>query len=282
MSTSRIGRYEIIDELGEGGMAVVYLARDPYMDRKVAVKVLSYQLAADALFLEHFHHEAEIIAALEHPCIVPVYDFGLQGDQPYIVMRYMAGGSLQDRLEDESEELGLHQMARIVDRVAGALDAAHAHDVVHRDVKPSNVLFDVSGEAFLSDFGLAKSSRRPIESEDTLFVGTPAYMSPEQVCDSPLDGRSDVYALGAMVYRVLADQPPYLEDTLTATARAHIIEPVPDILHVRPDLRSPWREIIAKAMAKAPRDRYGTAGELAREIHEAVSGRWYLRKLVFD
>ena len=113
-------------------------------------------------------------------------------------------------------------------------------------------------------------------------MGTPAYMSPEQVRDGSLDGRSDVYALGAVVYRILADQPPYLEDTSTATARAHIIEPVPDILSVRPDLRSPWKEIIAKAMAKAPGDRYGTAGELAREIHEVVSGRWYLRKLVFD
>jgi serine/threonine protein kinase len=272
-----IGRYEVEDELGQGGMAVVFLARDPYMQRQVAVKVLSYQLSTDDLFQEYFQREAEAIAALEHPCIVPVFDFGWHGDQPYIVMRYMAGGSLKDRLGEG--RIPLSELARVVDRVAAGLDAAHEQGIIHRDVKPSNVLFDASGEAHLTDFGLAKFLERSAEEKEDIFAGTPEYMSPEQVCSGDIDGRSDVYGLGALLYHALAESPPYKADSPTLTATAHVTEPVPDILAVRTDLRSAWGEIISKAMAKDPCDRYGTAGELALEVREVASGRWYLRKL---
>lgn len=280
MSVSKIGRYEVEDELGHGGMATVYLARDPYMKRQVAIKVLSYKLTSDALFQEHFQREAEMIAALEHPCIVPIFDFGRHRDQPYIVMRYMAGGSLQDRLA--RERLGLHQLSRIFGRVAEGLDAAHTQGIIHRDVKPHNILFDASDEAFLSDFGIAKSLHRSTGMTGTLFIGTPAYMSPEQVRNDKLDGRSDVYALGVVLYRALAGQLPYEKGTAMATAVAHITDPVPNILDIRPDLPSTWEEIISKALAKAPADRYATAGDLARDVREVASGRWYLRKLVDD
>jgi serine/threonine protein kinase len=278
MSVPTIGRYEIEDELGEGGMAVVYLARDPYMQRQVAIKVLAYQLTTDELFQEYFQREAEVIAALEHPCIVPVFDFGRLGNQPYIVMRYMAGGTLKDRLENEKMELS--QLARIIGRVAEGLDAAHAQGIIHRDVKPSNILFDTLGEAYLSDFGLAKSLNRSTDETGAMFVGTPEYMSPEQVRDDELDGRSDVYGLGTVLYHALVGQVPYDKGSSMDTARAHITEPVPRVLDVRPDLQSVWDEVIGKAMAKDPDDRYALASELALDVREVVSGRWYLRKLV--
>lgn len=280
MSVPTIGRYEVEGELGHGGMAAVYLAYDPYVKRRVAVKVLSYKLTSDSLFQEHFQREAELIAALEHPCIVPIFDFGRHGDQPYIVMRYMAGGSLQDRLVKEKPKL--RELSRIMGRVAEGLDAAHARGIIHRDVKPHNILFDASGEAFLSDFGIAKSLSQSTGMTEPLFVGTPEYMSPEQVRDDKLDGRSDVYALGVVLYCALAGRPPYKKGTPMATAVAHITEPVPNILDIRPDLPSTWEEIISKALAKAPADRYSTAGDLARDVREVASGRWYLRKLVDD
>jgi serine/threonine protein kinase len=278
VSVPKIGRYEVEGELGAGGMAVVYLARDPYMQRQVAVKVLAYQFTSDALYQAYFQREAEVIAALEHPCIVPVFDFGRHGNQPYIVMRYMAGGSLQDRLD--KGELKARDMAHILGRVAEGLDAAHARGIVHRDVKPSNILFDASGEAFLSDFGLAKSLNCSSGMTGAWLVGTPEYMSPEQVRNERLDGRSDVYALGVTLYYTLANQLPYSDDSPLAAAVMHVTRPGPKILAVKPDLSPTWEDIIGKAMAKAPADRYATAGDLARDVREAASGRWYLRKLV--
>ncbi len=280
MSAPRIGRYEIESELGQGGMATVYLAHDPYIQRQVAIKVLSYQLTTDALFQEYFQREAEVIAALEHPCIVPIFDFGQHGTQPYFVMRYMVGASLQDRMKKEKPKL--HKLSRIIGRVAEGLDAAHAQGVIHRDVKPANILFDVEGKAYLCDFGLAKLMRQSVDATGTMFVGTPEYMSPEQVRDDKLDGRSDVYALGVVLYYALAGQPPFEAESSMATAQAHITEPVPNILDVNPDLKSVWGEIVSKAMSKDPAQRYATAGELALDVREAVSGRWYLRKLVDD
>ncbi len=278
MSAPKIGRYEVEDELGTGGMATVYRARDPYMQRQVAIKVLAYQLTSDALYQEYFQREAEVIAALEHPCIVPVFDFGRLGNQPYIVMRYMAGGSLQDRLD--KGELKARDMAHIVERVAEGLDAAHARGIIHRDVKPANILFDTSGEAFLSDFGLAKSLNRSTGITGALFVGTPEYMSPEQVRNERLDGRSDIYALGVTLFYTLAGCLPYRDDSPLATAVLHVTQPVPKVLALKPDLLPTWDDIIGKAMAKVPAERYATAGDLARDVREAASGRWYLRKLV--
>ncbi len=273
-----IGRYEIEEELGQGGMAVVYLAYDPYVKRHVAVKVLAYQLTTDEVFQEYFQREAEAIAALEHACIVPVFDFGWHGSQPYIVMRYMAGGSLEDQLQ--ASQISLAEVADIISRVAAGLDAAHVRDIIHRDVKPSNVLFDNEGKAYLSDFGLAQFLERAGEEGEGWLVGTPEYMSPEQVRGEALDGRSDVYGLGAMLYRVLADETPYEGDTTTMKLQAHIDAPIPDVIQLRPDLPKAWGEIIRKAMAKVPVDRYPTAGALAKEVREVASGRWYLRKLI--
>lgn len=276
MSISTIGRYEVEAELMQGGMGVIFLAKDPYIQRQVVVKVLMYKHTLDDVYREFFQREAEVIAALEHPCIVPIYDFGWHGQQPYIVMRYMSGGSLDDRLQ--KGEIKLTEMAHILKRVSEALDAAHAGNIIHRDVKPSNILFDSTGEAFLSDFGIAKS-KTIADDEGEWLVGTPAYMSPELIKGERVDGRSDIYALGVTLYRLLSGKLPFASDSTTALINMHVDLPIPDIRLVRANVPAVWQEVVAKAMAKDPNDRYATASDFARDVTEVVSGKWYLRKL---
>ncbi|MBL8103212.1 MAG: serine/threonine protein kinase [Anaerolineales bacterium] len=276
MSISQIGRYEVETELTQGGMGVIFLAKDPYIQRQVVVKVLMYKHTLDDVYREFFQREAEVIAALEHPCIVPIYDFGWHGKQPYIVMRYMSGGSLDDKLQ--KSEIKLTEMAHILKRVSEALDAAHARNIIHRDVKPSNILFDSTGEAFLSDFGIAKS-KTIADDEGEWLVGTPAYMSPEQVKGDKVDGRSDIYALGVTLYRLLSGRLPFASDSTTALINMHVDLPIPDIRQVKSNVPAVWQEVVAKAMAKDPNDRYLTASDFARDVGEVVSGKWYLRKL---
>ena len=276
MATENIGRYEIENELAVGGMGLIYLARDPYIQRQVVVKVLMYSRTLEPVFREFFQREAEVIAALEHPNIVPVYDFGWHGQQPYIVMRYMKGGSLEDQLK--KGEVKLNEAARIFKRVASALDAAHARGIVHRDIKPSNILFDSAGEAFLSDFGIAKS-KSIADDEGEWLVGTPAFMSPEQVTGAPVDGRADIYALGVVLYRLLTGQLPFAADSTTALINAHVNRPIPDVRTIGQNIPAVWQEVVSKSMAKDPNERYPTAGDFARDVEEVVSGRWYLRKL---
>lgn len=276
MTITKIGRYEIESELTQGGMGVIFLAKDPYIQRQVVIKVLMYSHTLEAMYRDFFQQEAEVIAALEHPAIVPIYDFGWHGPQPYIIMRYMSGGSLQDRLNQG--ELKLTEMAHILKRVADALDAAHARSIIHRDVKPSNILFDGTGESFLSDFGIAKS-RTITDDEGEWLVGTPAYMSPEQAQGGKVDGRSDVYALGVVLYRLLTGQLPFSSNSTTGLINAHMDLPVPDIRKVKANIPAVWQEVVAKAMAKDPADRYATAGEFASDVGQVVSGKWFLRKL---
>lgn len=273
---SKIGRYDVEKELAQGGMGLIFLARDPYIQRQVVVKVLMYSRMVDEVYREFFQQEAELIAALEHPCIVPIYDFGFHGEQPYIVMRYMSEGTLDDRVV--KGELKHTEIAHILKRVADALDAAHLRKIVHRDVKLSNILFDSTGEAFLSDFGIAKSKTVSDDDGDWL-VGTPAYMSPEQATGAPVDGRSDVYALGVVLYRLLTGQLPFSSDSTTGLINAHVDLPIPDVRLVKGNIPAAWQEVVAKAMAKEPGDRYSTAGDFARDVQEVASGKWYLRKL---
>lgn len=276
MSVDKIGRYEVESELAQGGMGLIFLAKDPYIQRQVVVKVLMYSRTLDEMYRDFFQQEAELIASLEHPAIVPIYDFGWHGKQPYIVMRYMSEGTLDDRLK--KGEVKLTEIAHIFKRVCEALDAAHAKKIVHRDVKPSNILFDSTGEAFLSDFGIAQS-KAITDDDGTWLVGTPAYMSPEQVKGDRVDGRSDVYALGVMLYRLLTGQLPFSSDSTTALINAHVDLPIPDIRQIKSNIPAVWQEVVAKAMAKDPDDRYPTAGDFARDVAEVVSGKWYLRKL---
>jgi serine/threonine-protein kinase len=276
MTVSTIGRYEILSELAQGGMGVIFLAHDPFMQRPVIVKVLTYQFVHEEFHREFFQQEAKIIASLEHPYIVPVYDFGWHGSQPYIVMRYMAGGSLEDRMK--RGELKLSEFAKVLERICKALDAAHARKIIHRDIKPANILFDANGDAFMADFGIAKI-KSDADDEEEWLVGTPNYMSPEQCLDKELDGRSDVYALGVVLYEVLSGGLPFEGISNEIVMNLHVNQPVPNVLDAQPDLTDGWQEIVSKAMAKTPDKRFASAGDFAQDVQDLVSGRWYWRKL---
>jgi serine/threonine protein kinase len=270
MSNERFGRYEIKSELGRGGMATVYHAYDPRFERDVAIKVLPREFLHDAQFRARFEREAKMIALLEHPAIVPVYDFGEEEGQPYIVMRYMSGGSLSERLPKGA--FSVEEAVQLIERLAPSLDAAHAKGIVHRDLKPGNILFDQYGNAFLSDFGIARLAQAGTATlTGGNILGTPAYMSPEQVQgDHELDGRSDLYALGVILFQILTGNMPYQSTTPARVMMMHILEPVPNILEVRKELPVVIQTVIEKAMAKDPDHRYPTAGEMAEELSELV------------
>lgn len=271
MSPEKIGRYEIKKELGRGGMAVVYLGHDPYMERDVAVKVLPSQFTDDPEFRARFRREAQVIASLDHTAIVPVYDFGEHEEQPFIVMRYMRGGSLADRL-GEHGPLSVSEAADVLKRIGSALDEAHQKGIVHRDLKPGNILLDDHGQAFVSDFGIVKVSEATVQYTGNSIIGTPGYMSPEQARgDQKIDGRSDVYSLGAIAFEMLTGKLPYEADTPMGVAMKHILDPVPDVRTVRPDLSLQTSTVISKAMAKEPAQRYDTCSEISAALDEVVA-----------
>lgn len=265
MAPEKIGRYQIKSELGRGGMATVYEAYDPRFEREVAVKVLPREMLHDPQFRVRFEREAKTIAMLEHPAIVPVYDYGEEDGQPYFVMRYMTGGSLSERVRKGA--LTLQEAAHIMNRLAPALDEAHAKGIIHRDMKPGNILFDRVGEPYLSDFGIAKLAESQTNVTGSGIIGTPAYMSPEQAQGETIDGRSDIYALGTIVFEMLTGQTPYKGDTPMSVVVKHITEPVPHILDVKPDLPPAIEQVIEKTMAKRREERYATARAFAAALN---------------
>src|SRR5512137_1126343 len=210
MIPEKIGIYQIKSEIGRGGMATVYHAYDPRFEREVALKVLPREMLHDPQFRTRFEREAKTIALLEHPAIVPVYDFGEEGGQPYFVMRYMTGGSLSDRIK--KGPMSLQDAVHIFERIAPALDDAHAKGIIHRDLKPGNILFDQYGEPYVSDFGIAKLAASQTNVTGSGIVGTPAYMSPEQAQGVQIDGRSDIYGLGVILFEMLSGRQPYEGD----------------------------------------------------------------------
>ena len=273
MTTESFGRYEIRKRLGKGGMATVYLAHDPRFDREVALKVLPEVFLHDDGFRQRFEREARIIARLEHKAIVPVYDFGEHNNQPYLVMRHMVGGSLSERLEAR-KTLSSHEVLNIVQRIASALDEAHQHGIIHRDLKPGNILFDQHSEAYLADFGIAKLGEATASLTGNTIVGTPAYMSPEQVHGrKSIDGRSDIYTLGIILYELLTGDVPYQADTPVQQMMAHVLEPIPDLPSADDwEMPEECSDVIRKALSKEPDQRHNTASELAFELTEALGG----------
>ena len=264
-----IGRYEVISEIGRGGMATVYAAQDPVFNRKVAIKILPAELLHDPSFRTRFEREAKTIATLEHSAIVPVYDFGEHEGQPYFVMRLMSGKSLADHMAQGS--LSLDRIVHIVSRVADALDEAHGKGIVHRDLKPANILFDQHGEPFLADFGISKLSQSSTTLTGNAIVGTPAYMSPEQgQGEQDIDGRSDIYSMGVIVYEMLTGRVPFEADTPMGQVLKHITETPPSILELNKNLPPAVADVVERAMAKRKFARYDTAGEMAKAMAEAV------------
>ena len=260
----KIGRYEIKEEVGRGGMATVYRAYDPLFERDVAVKVLPRAMLHDPQFRIRFEREAKMIAMLEHPAIVPVYDYGEEDGQPYFVMRYMTGGSLADRIKQGP--LTVAEATRILAHIGPALDEAHRRGVIHRDLKPGNILFDQHGMPYISDFGIAKLAGAQTNVTGSAIVGTPAYLCPEQAQGEELDGRADIYALGVILFEMLTGRQPYEGDTPMSVVVKHITQPPPHILDVRPDLPPAIEAIIEKAMAKRKEERYATVAEMVEAL----------------
>lgn len=267
---TKIGRYEVKSELGRGGMATVYRAYDPSFDREVAIKVLPREMLHDPQFRSRFERELKIVAALEHPAIVPVYDVGDADGQPYFVMRYMSGGSLTGEIKKGN--FSLEDTARIITRIAQGLVYAHKKGVVHRDLKPDNILFDDAGDAFISDFGVAKLTQSSGSLTGSGIIGTPAYMSPEQAQGTDVDSRSDVYGLGVIVYQMLSGQQPYHADTPMGVVLKHITDPVPEILKVLPSLPPEMDAVIKNSMAKDRNKRFATPTDLAKSLNISAFG----------
>lgn len=269
---TQVGRYRIKSLLGRGGMAEVYLAYDPQFNREVAVKLITSVQAFDDMARARFEREARTIASLEHAAILPVYDMGQADGQPYLVMRYVTGGSMEERLK--KRPFLVEEVAAILPSLASALDYAHSRGIVHRDIKPANILFAADGQALLADFGVAKDQQATLMlSSPGLLMGTPAYMSPEQIralVDVPLDGRSDIYSLGATLFHALSGYVPFKADSVFKMMDAHISEPLPNICQVNPHLPSGLQAVFDKAMAKLPAQRYASAQQFNAAFQAAL------------
>lgn len=255
------GRYTVIGRLGAGGMAEVFRAHDDALGRDVALKVLHPGLAADTAFAERFRREARAAAGLSHPHIVTVYDWGEDGKARYIVMEYVPGENLRDRVRREGH-LPESDALDIAAQVADALAVAHAVGLVHRDVKPANILLRPDGRVQVTDFGIARAVGDSPLTATNLVMGTVHYVSPEQVQHRPLDGRADLYALGCVLYEMLTGAAPFAAESLVAVAYQHVNEPAPHVRDARPEVSERTAAIVAKALAKSPADRYPDAAAM--------------------
>lgn len=262
-----LGQFEVIDEIGRGGMATVYRARQKSINRTVALKVLPPALLHDPTFYERFTREVDVIAHLEHPHIVPIYDFGEADGIPYIAMRYLAQGSMASFVR-RGKLPQLQELERPIQQIAQGLNHAHLQGVIHRDLKPGNILLDDRNNAYLTDFGIA----RVLDSNLTgsAIIGTPAYMSPEQANGTQLDGRSDIYSLGIVLFEMITGREPFEAETPLALILKHINEPMPSLSDFRPGVSRLVEQVIAKATAKKPDDRYNSATEMATAFSEAL------------
>ncbi|MEV8318544.1 serine/threonine-protein kinase [Streptomyces sp. NPDC059900] len=274
----QIAGYRVEREIGRGGMAVVYRAKDLRLDRTVALKLLAPELARNDTFRQRFTHESRVAAAIEHPHIVPVFEAGETDGVLYIAMRYVPGLDLRHLL-DESGPLPVGAALRIAAQVASALDAAHDHGLVHRDVKPGNILVakgtdsDHPEHVYLTDFGLTKKSLS-LTGFTTVgqFVGTLDYVAPEQISGRPVDGRCDVYSLACVVHETMAGGPPFQRDDDMALLWAHQYDQPPRLTEKRPEVPAALDGVLAKALAKSPDDRYGSCIEFTAALRAAATG----------
>ena len=274
MEPRRIASYILLEPLGHGGMAVVYRARQESLDRTVAVKVLSENLAASTEFMERFRREARTAANLRHPNVITVHDFGEdERGVPYLVLEYIEGPTLADLMDVGLDD---SRIPDLLDQIAAGLDYAHAHGVIHRDIKPGNVLTTEDGRVVLADFGLAWLLEGAHLTMTGGVIGTPEYMSPEQAAGEPIDHRSDVYALGVVLYEMLVGERPFIAETPIAVLLKHLQDPAPSVLLARPDLPPAVGDVLAKVLVKGPAVRYASAGELARAFRAAISQRAYV------
>ena len=260
--------YRLLEQIGEGAFGVVYRAIQPQVGREVAVKSIHPELANQPDFVRRFEREAQLVARLEHPHVVPLYDYWREPDAAYLIMRFLRGGSLEDLLGEGG--LDVDRAAGILDQVASALAAAHRQGVVHRDVKPGNVLLDEDGNAYLSDFGVALGVGMPEQTTGTMIRGTPAYLSPEQIRLESLTPRSDIYSLGVVLYEMLTGEHPFPDGSINVLLEQHLQRPLPSVRGVRPELPPTVDAVIARATAKHPDQRFSDALEVAAAFRAAV------------
>ncbi|MEZ4671760.1 MAG: serine/threonine protein kinase [Anaerolineae bacterium] len=271
MIGTRLGPYEIVEEIGKGGMATVYRAYQPNLDRYVAVKVIHRAIATDSVSLERFQREARLVTRLEHPHLLPIYDYDGAHDPPYIVMRYLESGTLKDVLDQE--KLPHEEVVYMLRQVASALDYAHRRHIIHRDIKPTNIMVDPDGNAFLTDFGIA----RWIEAGQNMTqsgyaLGTPGYMSPEQGMGAEaIDHRADLYSLAVMTFQMLTGQLPYTAESALGVIFKHINDPIPNLTDVDANIPAAANEVVKKGMAKRPDDRYSNASDFVNDLITALA-----------
>lgn len=263
-----LGPYRVLAQIGQGGMATVYKAYQPAMDRQVALKVLPPHFMQDPSFVERFEREARTIARLEHPHILPVHDYGQSDDgTTYIVMRYIDAGTLSDRLK--RGPMPLPDALRLFEQIADALDYAHEQGVLHRDIKPSNVLVDNRNQPFLTDFGLARMVEGNSNLTGSIILGTPAYMAPELGEGRPANHLTDIYALGVVLYELLTGQPPFEAETPLAVMLKHMTDPLPLPRDVNPNIPPTIEKVVLKSLAKEPEDRFQSVQALLDALQDA-------------
>jgi len=273
MIGKELGRYLVVEALGEGGMAAVYKGFDRRLSRDVAIKVILRGYEGREVFLKRFEREAKAVAQLTHPNIVPVIDYGTEDDVPYLVMEYLPGGTLKDKM---GTPIPWEQAARMLAPVARALDYAHDESIIHRDLKPANILITKSGDLMLSDFGIAKTLGAEDHTQLTgtgVGIGTPAYMAPEQGMGDEVDHRVDIYSLGVVFYEMITGRLPYTADTPMAIMLKHINAPLPRINQFVDQVPGEVEEITFKALAKDPSNRYQSMGEFAVALDDLVRSR---------
>jgi serine/threonine-protein kinase len=267
MDNGIIQRYQIKGKIGAGGMGTVYRAWDRELERDVALKWLPAYLSSDATFAERFKRESLVIAHLEHPHIVPIYDVGQIENRPFIIMRLLDGGTLRDKID--RGDFNLAALVEAIEEIASALAVAHDSQIVHRDIKPGNILFDSRGSAFLSDFGIAKALDSGTQLTGTGFIGTPAYMSPEQFTGGEIDGRSDQYALAVVVYEALTGALPFEGDTATMMYQHINVSPA-DIDLAKHPIPVGLNPVLQKALSKETGDRYATITDFAAALADSA------------
>lgn len=264
----KVGPYQILAEIGRGGMATVYKAYDAALDRHVAIKVMDAAMSGESDFIERFRREARVIARLDNPHIVPVHASGEHNGQPYLVLKFIDGQTLGQRMK--AAPLSRLEVLEIVTTVGEALQYAHKHGILHRDIKPSNVLISKDGSIYLTDFGLARMMEGSSSLTGDAIIGTPHYISPEQALNAEaIDERTDIYSFGVMIYEMVTGRVPFDANTAFAVIEDHIYTPPPPPTSINPQLSDEVEKVILKALAKKNSERYDKVSDLVRAFKQA-------------
>src|ERR1700754_1692237 len=262
-------RYRLEEKIGSGGMSSVYQAFDPTLERWVAIKLMHRDISSDPDQLERFRREARAVAQLNHPHVVTVIDAGEDDGAPFIVFEYVEGETLKDRIKRQGRVPVSEAVAYAVE-IGRALECAHDHRLVHRDVKPQNVLIDPDGRAKVTDFGIARSLEQKGMTATGRGLGTTDYVSPEQAMGEDVDERSDVYSLGIVLYEMLTGDVPFSAETQVGVAMKHVNEPMPDVQTRRPEVSAAVASVIDRSTTKDPRDRYSSVAEMVRDLEQTL------------